>query len=132
LILLFFRFRWEKQSFRQVQTEEDRSFLQTLINEEIQYQLNRTRNDINPITTAASPHLIAHFRFADRLVVTENLLGTTCTICREDFQLDQYFVHWSCIAQHRYHFHCMLNVLRISNTCPLCRQPVPPTNSQIF
>ncbi|UJR11896.1 hypothetical protein I4U23_016074 [Adineta vaga] len=123
-----YRLNWEKLTFQQVLIEENRSFLETLIREEIQYQLNQNRNDINRISTAASPHLIAQFRLADQYIVTQDLVGTTCTICLVDFQLDQYFVYWPCIAQHRFHFHCTLNALRTMNTCPLCRQPVPPVN----
>ncbi len=98
-----------------------------LTEEEAQYQWRQYENDINRIwqrITSASPRFIAAFRLANRQMVTFELLDKTCSICLDDFQLNQYYTQWPCTAKHTFHFDCMLDVLRAGNTCPLCRFPV--------
>jgi hypothetical protein len=122
-----------REETRRAQEEEYRRRLADLTEEEAQHQLRQYGDDINRIwqhITSASPRFIAQFRLADQSIVTSshNLLDTTCTICLENFQLNEYFAQWPCAAQHTFHFDCMLNVLRAGNTCPLCRYPVEPAN----
>jgi hypothetical protein len=115
------------EEIRCAQEEEYRRRLAVLTQEEVQYQSRQYGNDITRIwqrIASASPRFIAQFRLADRLIVSHDLLDTTCSICLENFKLNEYFAQWPCTAQHAFHFDCMLYVLRAGNTCPLCRHPV--------
>jgi len=125
--ILYVFFSWQREDQLRQQEEERIHRLSILTEEEAQYQRHQYGNDINRIlyrVTSASPPFIAQFRLADRQIITDNLLDTTCSICLDNFQLNQYFAQWPCTAKHTFHFDCMLDVLRAGNTCPLCRHPV--------
>ncbi|CAF1523742.1 unnamed protein product [Adineta steineri] len=122
-----YRYDWEQEEAQRIQEEQYRHLLETLSNEEAEYQSRHYRNDINRIlyqVTSASPRFIAQFRLNNRLLVDDALLDTTCTICLENFQLNEFYAEWPCPGRHVFHFNCMLKVLRERNTCPLCRSPV--------
>ncbi|CAF3742150.1 unnamed protein product [Rotaria sp. Silwood1] len=125
-----YRYKWEWQEFLN-QEEERQSHLRFLIEEETQYQQREYGHDISRILqgiTSASPRFIALFRLADLQIASNDMLYDNCTICLEDFQSDRRFAQWPCKARHRFHFNCMLNVLRVGNKCPLCRHPVEAAN----
>lgn len=125
--------RWEEEQqllheaeMRRIQ-EEYRNLLTSIMEEETQLQLHQYQTDINRLwqgSISASPRFIAQFRLADRQTVTFDLLNERCSICLENFQLNQYYTQWPCSAKHTFHFDCMLDVLRTGNKCPLCRHPV--------
>jgi hypothetical protein len=50
----------------------------------------------------------------------------TCMICLEDFQIHHSYARWPCPSNKAHIFHpdCMLNTLRMKNTCPICRHPI--------
>jgi hypothetical protein len=89
-------------------------------------------------STPASPRFIANFRMQQKLnkflinstMVDEKL---SCTICLEDFQLNDPYGKWPCPSKtsHLFHYDCMLNTLRTKNTCPMCRHPVEAMQLQI-
>lgn len=76
----------------------------------------------------ASVQFIARFRMKRANLVDSTMLEQqlNCTICLSDFQLDEHYEQWPCPSSvpHRFHFNCMLNILRRQNTCPICRHPV--------
>ncbi|CAF1425063.1 unnamed protein product, partial [Adineta steineri] len=109
------------------QQQQHIHMLGLLTDREARYQSRHYGNDINRIlyqVTSASPRFIAQFRLSNRLLVDDALLDTTCTICLENFQLNESYAEWPCPGRHVFHFNCMLKVLRERNTCPLCRSPV--------
>ena len=123
--------RRRDEELRRAQEEEYTNLRASFIEEETQYQRRQYENDFTLLwqpVTAASPSFIAQFRLAHRQTVTPDLLNEKCTICLDDFQLNQYYAQWSCSAKHTFHFDCMLDTLRVGNTCPLCRFPVEATN----
>ncbi|CAF0804443.1 unnamed protein product [Adineta steineri] len=113
------------------QEHERQHHLRFLINEEIQYQQHTYRHDINRILeriTSAPPEFIAKFRLMDPHIARNDTLLNTCSICLENFQSNRRFGIWPCPGRHKFHFDCMLSVLRAGNKCPLCRHPVEPAN----
>ncbi len=101
-----------------------------LINEERQRQLENYFNSIvqrESSTTPASPRFIGEFRMIPPLTVENydtHLLETNCTVCQNTFESGQDYVEWPCGAGHTFHYTCMLDLLRNSHTCPLCRYAV--------
>ena len=78
---------------------------------------------------SASPQFIADFRSETHPTVQAehaDLLTSKCSVCLDDFEIGQTFVRWPCPGQHPFHSACMLDTLRRTNTCPLCRSAVEP------
>ena len=81
--------------------------------------------------TPASTRFIPRFRqnqlsnptLCDAAVAREEVV---CTVCLEQIQFNQAYATWPCPSQppHRFHSECTLKLLRMKNTCPLCRHPV--------
>ena len=122
------------------QDQEETPQLSQLIFEENNFQrLQLERQSILNIilfpNTPASPEFIAKFR---REQMTKRTLCDSkmdkqhihCIICLEDIQLHQSYARWPCPSDipHLFHEDCMLNALRMKNTCPLCRYPVQPSS----
>lgn len=87
--------------------------------------------DMIPSPPPASAQFIGQFRYENltkrklcdkRMAQEEN----QCSICLEKILLNENFAQWPCpsTVRHLFHFDCMLNCLRVKNTCPLCRHPV--------
>lgn len=117
--------RHEEEIQINAQAEQERR-LNELIEEEILFQAHDDTDDLttrilNHITPA-SPRFIAEFRLNGPHI--NNMLQDQCSICLENFELDQGLAHWPCAGQHVFHFDCMLHSLRARNECPLCRHPV--------
>ncbi|KMT17494.1 hypothetical protein BVRB_2g037760 [Beta vulgaris subsp. vulgaris] len=57
--------------------------------------------------------------------LTADMLCTdsTCSICKEDFVIDEKITKLGC--NHFYHSDCITPWLRINNTCPVCRYQLP-------
>ncbi|CAF2609544.1 unnamed protein product [Rotaria sp. Silwood2] len=82
-------------------------------------------------TTPASPQFIANFRIQaennKRLIdLTMKRKQYKCMICLEELKLNDLYATWPCpsTTPHIFHHECMLNTLRMQNTCPICRHPV--------
>ena len=89
------------------------------------------RERISEVVTPASARFIARFRHdqlsnptaCDAAVAHEEIV---CTVFLEPIQFNQPYATWPCLSQppHRFHSRCMLELLRMKNTCPLYRHPV--------
>jgi hypothetical protein len=92
------------------------------VEEEKQRQLINYGIDLYRIwkdETSASSEFIAKFRLMNHQIVKMNdleIIDRSCSVCLEKYQANQ----WPCTTQHKFHYACMLNILRIQNTCPLC------------
>ena len=78
---------------------------------------------------SASPRFIAGFRFETHPEVQAEqteLLVSECSICLQKFDIDQSYARWPCPGEHTFHHLCMLDALRATNKCPLCRHEVQP------
>lgn len=134
LFIFFCCFSWEqaeelrlREENQRAQEEQYRYHLAVLTEEEAEYQQRQYANDINRIVlgvTSASPRFIAQNRLTNRSLVSGNLIDTACSICLENFHLNEYCSRWPCSAQHTFQFHCISEVLRAGNSCPLCQHPV--------
>ncbi|CAF1182412.1 unnamed protein product [Rotaria sordida] len=110
--------------------------LEKFIREEENFQrLKRERQQliqrIFECTNPASPKFIAYFRIRETnnnnkicSIMAQN--NIKCIICLEEFQLNDSYSKWPCTSKtpHIFHYDCMLNTLRMKNTCPICRYPV--------
>ena len=88
-----------------------------------QVNLGRMGGGVSP----ASPRFIANFRFETHPEVLEEqaeLLSSECSVCMDKFEIGQAFARWPCPGQHAFHDGCMLDTLRVTNQCPLCRHEV--------
>ena len=117
-----------------------------LIREEVNIQrlkierqsiLENFENLYQPVTPAIA-EFIAEFRqeheqnqkLVDADMAKEQL---ECTLCQEEFELNDHYADWPCSGKHVFHYDCMLKSLRVRNTCPNCRhavEGVPPTSTQ--
>jgi hypothetical protein len=96
--------------------------------------IENLREPISP----ASPQFIAQFRLEherDKKVVNMEMAKRQieCTLCQEDFELNDFYGLWPCAGAHVFHYDCMLKSLRMRNTCPHCRHQVegiPATTTQ--
>ena len=102
--------------------------------EEHRQQVNLGR--MSEGVASASPRFIANFRFDTHPEVLEEqaaLLSSECSVCMDKFEIGQAFARWPCPGQHAFHHRCMLDTLRVTNQCPLCRHevdaaPIPDRN----
>ncbi len=121
----------------------DESELEQLIHEEKNIQrLRLERQHFYEQYSSASPQFIAKFRMEHKL--NKKLIDSTmeqedrkCIICYADFKLNDCYEKWPCPSNipHIFHYECILNILRRSNTCPICRHPIEAgqlTNDMIY
>ncbi|CAF1523036.1 unnamed protein product [Adineta steineri] len=113
---------------------EHRHRLAELINEERQQQIVgylRTLTEGSTYAVPASPQFIGAFRLRSPETVENydnNLLETKCAVCQCNFESGQEYSQWPCDGRHTFHYACMLNLLRNSYTCPICRHAVEAAN----
>lgn len=60
-------------------------------------------------------------KLADKAQIDE--LGTSCSVCYDEFELEQEVIPLPC--KHAFHSGCILQWLKTSNTCPVCRYELP-------
>jgi len=121
----------------------DENELEQLTHEEENFQrLKCERQHFYEQYSSASPRFIAKFRIEQKL--NKKLIDSTmkqedlkCTICYVNFELNDWYEKWPCPSKipHIFHYDCMLNTLRRSNTCPICRHTIEAarvTNSGIY
>ncbi|CAF0793165.1 unnamed protein product [Adineta steineri] len=116
----------------------------TLINEENniqrskieQQRMTENMNNRQTFTTPATAEFIAEFRLQHEhniQVVNMDMMNeqNTCAICLEDLTIGEVYARWPCSGAHLFHYDCMQEVLRTSNTCPICREKIKdiPTRS---
>jgi len=126
-------------------TNEDKQFDKCVLEEKNIQRLKLERRSIleqlRGMATPASPEFIAEFRLERNLEkhsvdsrMEEQQI--TCPICYQDFCLNDIYRIWPCPSNvpHRFHDECMLDWLRIRNTCPICQHPVDsaPRDNQIY
>jgi len=54
-------------------------------------------------------------------------LSKECTICQDEYKNEETLLEMPC--EHDFHEECLVNWLKLHNTCPICRKPVE-TNSE--
>ncbi|CAF4649682.1 unnamed protein product, partial [Rotaria sp. Silwood2] len=121
----------EQQEAIRVLERQNLYRLTTLINEEEEIQRNNYEHDLERIwnrEVSASPRFIARFRLEGGQIVNNQQFETICVICQDALQLGDHYSQWPCLAQHTFHYNCMLNALRRQNRCPLCRDAVEAGN----
>ncbi|CAF4168797.1 unnamed protein product, partial [Adineta steineri] len=91
-------------------------------------------NNLSASTSPATAEFIARFRLEhehNHQVVNEDMMKeqNTCTVCMEDLKINQFYARWPCsdAVPHLFHYDCMLELLRMRNTCPNCRYEVEDT-----
>jgi uncharacterized protein with PIN domain len=77
----------------------------------------------------ASAEFIAKFRLEheyNRKIVNVDMAKEQieCTICIQYLETDEIYAIWPCPGTDSFHYKCMLEALRIKNTCPNCRHEV--------
>lgn len=48
-----------------------------------------------------------------------------CTICLQNLNLNEKIITMPCNIKHTFHEKCIMSWLRVSNSCPICRAPLP-------
>ena len=57
-----------------------------------------------------------------KLAKNDSRLGEECSICQDDYALDDQLVELKC--RHHYHEECLTSWLTTNGVCPICRAPV--------
>jgi len=58
-------------------------------------------------------------------------LSNECAVCLVNFSQDDLVVPVSCNVDHLFHMECLLNWADHNYTCPICRQPIIGSRSEI-
>ncbi len=95
---------------------------------ERQNLLENIENLREPISPATA-EFIAKFRLEherNKKVINMDMTKKQieCTLCQENFELNDLYAIWPCPGAHLFHYDCMLKSLRTSNKCPNCRHQV--------